>query len=144
MSVHTKMPKRVNRIFVGQPSNLGGGGSSPLGPLRPLRPSGYFGLPMMNPIIPPNRPYHRPLNYPKYVKDFDPNVHVKVFKVAIKANGETKYAKIVNMFTFTLRDIVSNWCNNYMGDYPNCTFVELQLAFCKRFKTIQNDEQMYL
>jgi hypothetical protein len=36
------------------------------------------------------------------VKDFDPNAHVKVFKVVIKANGETKYAKNVNMFSFTL------------------------------------------
>jgi hypothetical protein len=66
---------------------------------------------MMNPgrlPLPPIRPYHRPLNYPKYVKDFDPDAHVKVFKVAIKANGETEYAEIVHMFTFTLKDIVSN------------------------------------
>jgi len=50
---------------------------------------------MMNPgklPLPPNRPYHRPLNYPKYVKDFDPDAHVKVLKVPIKANGETEYA----------------------------------------------------
>jgi hypothetical protein len=33
------------------------------------------------------------------------------------------------MFGFTLRDIVSNLCNNYMGNYPNCVFEELQLAF---------------
>jgi hypothetical protein len=42
------------------------------------------------------------------VKDFDPYAHVKVFKVAIKANGKTEDAKIVNMFNFTLKDIVSN------------------------------------
>jgi hypothetical protein len=50
---------------------------------------------MMNPSrqpLPPNTSYHWPLNYPEYVKDFDRNVHVKVFKVAIKANGETKDA----------------------------------------------------
>jgi hypothetical protein len=35
-------------------------------------------------------------------------------------------------------------CNNYLGDYPNCTFVELQLSFCKRYKKVQNDEQVYL
>ncbi len=79
-----------------------------------------------------------------YVKDSDLNVNVKVFEVAIKVDGETKYAKIVNMFSFTLKDIVSYWCNNYMGDYPYYTFLELQLAFCKWFKTIQNDEQVYL
>jgi hypothetical protein len=59
------------------------------------------------------------------VKDSNPNVHVRVFKVAMRANGETKDAKIINLFSFTFRDIVFNWCNNYMGDYPNCTFAKL-------------------
>jgi hypothetical protein len=29
------------------------------------------------------------------------------------------------LFSFTLGNIVSNSWNNYMGDYPNCTFVDL-------------------
>ncbi len=41
------------------------------------------------PPLPPNRPYRQPLNYLEYVKDSDPNAHVKAFKVAIIANGET-------------------------------------------------------
>jgi hypothetical protein len=89
------------------------------------------------PPLPPNRPYCRPLNYPKYVKDYDPNVHVKVFKVAIKANNETNDAEIINLFNITFKDIVCCRCNNYVGDYPDCTFVELQLAFVndtKKFK----------
>jgi hypothetical protein len=53
-------------------------------------------------------PYHRPFNYPEYVKDSNSNAYVRVFKVAIKANGETKDVQIVNLFSFTLRDIVSN------------------------------------
>ncbi len=60
------------------------------------------------PPLPPNRPYHQPLNYLEYVKDFDPNGHVRVFKATIKANGEIEDAKNVNMFKFTLRDIISN------------------------------------
>jgi hypothetical protein len=83
------MPREVDMIFVGRPLDPGGGG---LGPTRPPKPLRYFGLPMMNlgrPPLPPNMPYHQPLNYPKYAKDVDPNVRVKVFKVAIKANGET-------------------------------------------------------
>ncbi len=48
------------------------------------------------------------------------------------------------MFNFTLKNIVSYWCNNYMGNYPNCPFAKLQLAFCKRYKEVQNDEQAYL
>jgi hypothetical protein len=42
----------------------------------------------------------------RYVKDFDLDVHVRVLKVAIKVNGETKYENFVNLFSFTLRDIV--------------------------------------
>jgi hypothetical protein len=57
---------------------------------------------------------------------------------------ETNDAKIVNLFNFTLRDIVSTWCNNYFGDYPECTFAKLQLIFCKRYRKVQNDEQVYL
>jgi hypothetical protein len=48
-------------------------------------------MPMENlgrPPLPPNRPYHQPLNYLEYVKEFDLDVHVKVYKVAITTNGE--------------------------------------------------------
>jgi hypothetical protein len=83
------------------------------------------------PSLPPNRPYHKPFNYFEYVKAFDPNVHVRIFKSTIRTNGEIEDAKIVNLFNFTLKDTVSDRCNNYMGDYPNYIFVELQLAFCK-------------
>jgi hypothetical protein len=41
------------------------------------------------PPLPPSIPYCWPFNYPKYVKDFDPNVHVKIFKAAIRTNNET-------------------------------------------------------
>jgi hypothetical protein len=50
----------------------------------------------------------RPLNYPKYMKDYDPNVHVRVFKAIIKANNETIDEETTNMFNFTLRNITSN------------------------------------
>jgi hypothetical protein len=42
------------------------------------------------------------------VKDSNLDAHVKVFKVDIRANGETKDEKIANLFSFTLRDIMSN------------------------------------
>ncbi len=73
--------------------------------MRPPRPPRYFGLLMVNPNrppIPPNKPYRWPLNYFEYVKDFDPNVHVKVFKVAIRTNTEIDDAKFVNLLNFTL------------------------------------------
>jgi hypothetical protein len=40
------------------------------------------------------------------VKDSDLDAHVRVFKIAIKANGETYDAEIVNLFSFTLKDIM--------------------------------------
>jgi hypothetical protein len=40
------------------------------------------------PPLPRSRPYCWPFNYPKYVKDFDPNVRVKIFKATIRANSE--------------------------------------------------------
>jgi hypothetical protein len=113
VSVYTKMPREVDRIF-GQPLDLRIGGldpPGPPGPSRPPRPLRYFGLPMMNssiPPLPPNKPYRQPLNYLEYVKDSDPNVHVKVFKATIKTNGEIDNVKNINFFSFTFRDIVSN------------------------------------
>jgi hypothetical protein len=53
--------------------------------------------------LPPNRPYHRPLNYPKYVKDSNPDAHVKVFKAAIRANGETKDERLIICLVLPLK-----------------------------------------
>jgi hypothetical protein len=79
-------------MFANQPLDLGGGNLNPLGPLDTPR---CFGLPMVNlgkPPLPPNIPYHWPFNYLKYVKDFDPNVHVRVLNATIEANSETNDA----------------------------------------------------
>jgi hypothetical protein len=42
------------------------------------------------------------------VKDVDPNAHVRMFKVVIRANGEINDAEIINLFSFTLKDTMSN------------------------------------
>lgn len=86
----------------------------------------------MQPIVPYFRPYMKPLNYHEYTKNFNPNVHVQVFKFLIKANSQTITEEITNLFNFTLRDNASdNLCNNYMKDHPNYKFVDLQHVFCK-------------
>jgi hypothetical protein len=80
--VHEEMLKEVNNFFVGQPSYPRGGGSNPPIPPRPLGPPGYFGLPMVNPNmppLPPNGPYRQPFNYLQYVKDSNLDAHVRVF-----------------------------------------------------------------
>jgi hypothetical protein len=53
-------------------------------------------------------PYMK-LQYPTYVKDTDLDAHIKVFKKAIKANGEIVEADIINVFGFTLRDNIFEW-----------------------------------
>jgi hypothetical protein len=40
------------------------------------------------------------------VKDSNRHAHLRVFKVAIKANGETEDAKILNMFSFLPLEIL--------------------------------------
>jgi hypothetical protein len=54
-----------------------------------------------------------------------------VFKKAIKANGETMEANIINMFGFTLKDSIFEWGENFVQDHPSCTFEKLEQAFCK-------------
>jgi hypothetical protein len=63
-----------------------------------------------------------------------------VFKIVIRANSETNDVEIVNMFSFTLRNIMFELCNNYMGDYTNCILAELQLTFCKIYKKVKKHE----
>jgi hypothetical protein len=88
-------------------------------------------------------PYNK-LQYPTYVKDTYLDVHIRVFKNAIKANGETMEVDIINLFGFTFKDNISKWGENYVQDHPNCTFEELEQTFCKRFKTIKNDHEFYM
>jgi hypothetical protein len=72
---------------------------------------------------------YRKLQYPTYVKDIDPNAHIRVFKKAIKANGETMEIGIINLFGFTLKDSISKWGENYIQDHPNHIFEVLEQAF---------------
>jgi len=53
-------------------------------------------------------PYKK-LQYPTYVKDTDPNAHIRVFKKAIIVNGETVEFDIINLFGFTLYDSIFEW-----------------------------------
>jgi hypothetical protein len=48
-----------------------------------------------------------------------------VFKKAIKANGETMEINIINMFSFTFRDNICEWVENFIISYPNYTFEKL-------------------
>jgi len=78
------------------------------------------------------------------MKDIDPNVHIRIFKKVIKANGETKEANIINLFGFTLQDTISKRGENFVQDHLNYTFDELEQIFCKCFQIAKNDEKNYM
>ncbi len=69
---------------------------------------------------------NKKIQYLIYVKDIDLDAHIKMFKKAIKANGETMEADIINLFGFTLKDSILEWGKNYVKNHPNCTFEELE------------------
>jgi hypothetical protein len=52
-------------------------------------------------------PYQSTLKYPDK-KNANPNVHVTIFHVAIRTNGETSKEYIINAFNCTLKEIASN------------------------------------
>jgi hypothetical protein len=62
----------------------------------------------------------------------------------IRANEEIMEADIINLFGFTLRYDILEWGKKFVHDHFNCTFKELEQAFCKRFQTMENDENFYM
>jgi hypothetical protein len=50
------------------------------------------------------------------MKDIDPDVHIILFKKAIRANGKTMKVDIINIFGFTLRNNISEWGENFVQD----------------------------
>jgi hypothetical protein len=68
--------------------------------------------------------------YPNFKKEVDPNAHVRVFNFIIKV-VKTFEEYIINAFNYMLRNIISDWCHNYMLEFLNYTFSELTYAFYK-------------
>jgi hypothetical protein len=79
------------------------------------------------------------LPYPPYVKNTNPYIHVWVFKIIIRANGETENKNIVNMFIFTLCDTIIKWSYNFLTKHCN-NFAKLEHVYYKKFKFVNNNE----
>jgi len=60
-----------------------------------------------------------------------------MFNFAMKANVETFEKYNVNAFSYTLRDMISDWCHNHMSNFPNCTFSEFTRAFWMSLKDLE-------
>jgi hypothetical protein len=89
-------------------------------------------------------PYQKLQNI-RYVKNIDHDAHNRVFKKASKANGKTmELVDIINLLGFTLLNNILEWGENFVQDYPNSTFEELEQTFCKCFVNVKNDEEIYM
>jgi deoxyadenosine/deoxycytidine kinase len=40
--------------------------------------------------------------------------------------------------------VISNWGNNFVNNHLDCTFNEFAQAFCKTYRKVQIDEQVYM
>jgi hypothetical protein len=58
-------------------------------------------------------PTRKHLPYSIYVKDVDLDVHIRIFKKAIKENGEIINDDIINLFRLTLKDNFFNGEKNF-------------------------------
>ena len=83
------------------------------------------------------------LPYPPFEDSKDPDAHVRVFLTAARANRETDFAKLINLFGYSLHEGASEWFSNYITDFPNTTFDDLIIAFRKRFRMINSEEEAY-
>jgi hypothetical protein len=45
---------------------------------------------------------------------------------------------------FILRDVILEGGKKFMQSHMGCTFLELKVAFCKHYRTVQNDEHVYM
>jgi len=61
--------------------------------------------------------------YPNYNKYANPNAHVRVCNVVVRANGKKSKEYIINAFNYTLRKMVLDWCRSYMSKFPNYIFL---------------------
>jgi hypothetical protein len=72
------------------------------------------------------------------------DAHIRVFNKAIRTNNETMEADIINLFGFIFKDNISKRGENYIQNHPNFTFEELEQTFCKKYKIIKNDKEVYM
>jgi hypothetical protein len=69
------------------------------------------------------------------------DAHVRVSNSKVKENAKTFEEYIINAFKYTLKNMASDSCHNYMSKFLDYTFSE---AFCKRHQKIYNDKQIYM
>jgi hypothetical protein len=51
---------------------------------------------------------------------------------------------IINLIGFILKDTIFEWGENFVQDHPNYIFEKLEQTFHMQFKTMKNDEEVYM
>jgi hypothetical protein len=46
----------------------------------------------------------------------------------------------MNLFYFTLRNVILEWNKKFIQFQLSCTFLKLEVAFSKQYHIVQNDE----
>ncbi len=82
--------------------------------------------------------------YPIYVKDTNFDVHIQIFKKAIKIKGKKINEDIINLLGFMVKENIFKHGENFVQNHHNHTFVELKHAFCKKYLVEKNDEHIYM
>jgi len=77
------------------------------------------------------RPNKVALKYHDFKENVDLYAHVKGFNFVVKVKVETFEEYIISVFNYTLKDMASDLCHNYMLKKINCIFLEFTHSFCK-------------
>ncbi len=72
------------------------------------------------------------------------NVHVHIFLQGHSSQGEKNDVDIINIFCFTLCDAISKWGEIFVRAHLVCKFEKLETGFCKCYRKVQIDEQVYM
>jgi hypothetical protein len=65
-----------------------------------------------------------------------------MFHKAIQVNKEKTNANIVNLFYFTLCDVIFKWRENFMRLHSICKFKELEVTFYNHYWKVQKDKRV--
>jgi hypothetical protein len=109
----------------------------------PALVAGRFGLPLS--IADHSAQQGRKdLDYAEYEEGTSPNVFLRAFEKVRRENGVADDLQIITIFSLFLPDKVLSWHDCYLNDHPNCSWVELKRAFCKRYGGAPWQEQIAL
>jgi hypothetical protein len=79
-----------------------------------------------------------------YKEGVDPDAHSRSFEKVLWINREPNELVVMTLFCTTLTNKVQRWANDYLDMHLNCTWKEFKVAFKKRYREQQTDEQVYV